>query len=104
MFRKCHGLDGNLYDSHQEAQIAEWLMAHGIEYEPHKRLPKPSRQISDFYLPKFDLWVEWDGLMQVRADDKLVRKHLFYREHGMKYVVLNRDNWESTLYEAIFDS
>lgn len=104
MWKRTYGLDGHNYDSKQEAAIADWLLAHGIEYEPHRHLPKPSRQVCDFYLPKQELWIEWDGLMEVRADDKLNRKRQFYEEHGLKYVVLTRNGWEADLYEAIFCS
>lgn len=80
-------------------------LAHGIAYEPHKRLPKPSRQVCDFYLPDpWDLWIEFDGLMEVRADDKLVRKIRFYQDQCLRFVVLTRDNWESKLYEHLLCS
>lgn len=104
MYKKAEGMDGLTYDSQSEARIADWLLMHDIEYVPHKRLPPPSRQISDFYLPAFDLWVEYDGLMEVRADDKLVRKEAFYVDQGLKYVIINRNNWETELYAAIFMS
>ena len=74
MWKKTLGLDGDIYDSKSEADIADWLLSHDIEYEPHKHLPKPSRSICDFYLTDYDLWVEYDGLMEVRKDDKLKRK------------------------------
>lgn len=104
MWKKSAGLDGEEYDSRAEAKIADWLYTRGIEYEPHKRLPKPSRQVCDFYLPEYDLWVEYDGLMEVRADDKLVRKIAFYEEHNLKHLCINRSNWEEELYDAIFCS
>jgi len=81
----------------------EWGLD-GIEYEPHKSLPSPSRQKCDFYLTDFDLWVEYDGLMDVRADDKLTRKDAFYEKHGLKHLTITRDNWELALYEVLFCS
>jgi hypothetical protein len=103
-------MDGvTLCDSVQESKIANWLYLNGITFEAHKKLPKPSRQKCDFYLPDYQLWVEWDGLMAVRqlssdhADLRADRKVSFYKSHGMKFVVLNRENnWESLLHEAIF--
>jgi hypothetical protein len=66
MYKKKLGLDGNTYDSMAEAKIANWLMMIGIEYEPHKKLPPPSRQVCDWFLPKLGtdckgIWVEYDG-------------------------------------------
>ncbi len=101
MWKKAIGLDGELYDSESEASVADWLLENDIEYEPHKRLPKPSRSISDFYLPEYDLWVEYDGLMEVRADDKLVKKQLLYEKLGLKFIIITRDNWQRDLLDQI---
>lgn len=100
MWKKAVGMDGEIYDSQSEAKVADWLLVHGIEYEPHKKLPK-SRSISDFYLPEYDLWVEYDGLMEVRKDDKLKNKEAFYKKHGLKFLIITRDNWERDLFEQI---
>jgi len=108
MYQKTYGLDGQEYDSAQEARIADWLFINGINFEPHKLLPKPSKQKCDFYLTDYDLWLEWDGLMQVRglsscdADIRASKKVKFYEKHNMKYVVLTRDDdWENILFEII---
>ena len=71
MWKKAIGLDGEEYDSISESKVANWLLENCIEYVPHKKLPKPSRQISDFYLPDYDLYIEYDGLMEVRRDNRL---------------------------------
>ena len=58
--------------------------------------------MSDFYLPvPWGLWIEFDGLMEVRADDKLVRKIRFYEDHGLKFIVLTRNDWATKLYESL---
>lgn len=101
MWKKAIGLDGELYDSQSEVKVADWLLTHDIEYEPHKHLPKPSRSICDFYLPEYDLWVEYDGLMEVRNDDKLTRKKAFYEKHGLKFLIITRSNWQRDLFEQI---
>lgn len=101
MWQKTIGLDGKIYDSRSEAKIADWLLSNDIEYEPHKHLPKPSRGMSDFYLPEYDLWIEYDGLMEVRADTKLERKRAFYQKHGLKFLIITRDNWQRDLLERI---
>jgi len=101
MWQQAIGLDGELYDSQSEAKVADWLFLNGIEYEPHKHLPKPSRSISDFYLPEYDLWVEYDGLMEVRTDDKLKRKEQFYEKHGLNFLTITRDHWQRDLLEQI---
>jgi len=101
MWKQAIGLDGEIYDSQSEAAVADWLLVNDIEYEPHKRLPKPSRSISDFYLPDYDLWVEYDGLMEVRTDDRLDKKRKFYQKQGLKFLIITRDNWQGDLLERI---
>jgi very-short-patch-repair endonuclease len=101
MWQRAIGLDGELYDSLSETEVADWLLLNDIDYEPHKHLPKPSRSICDFYLPDYELWVEYDGLMEVRADDKLNRKRAFYEKNGLNFIVITRDNWERDLLEQI---
>jgi hypothetical protein len=101
MWKQAIGLDGEIYDSQSEAVVADWLLVNDIEYEPHKRLPKPSRSISDFYLPQYDLWVEYDGLMEVRTDDRLDKKRKFYQKQGLKFLIITRDNWQADLLERM---
>jgi hypothetical protein len=100
MWKKSIGLDGEIYDSISETEVADWLLVNDIEYEPHKRVPN-SRSVSDFYLPAYDLWVEYDGLMEVRADDRLIKKRKFYEKHGLKLLVITRNNWQRDLLEWI---
>jgi hypothetical protein len=104
MWQKAIGDDGVEYDSASEARIANWLLAHDVTYEPHKHLPSPSTGICDFYLPDVDLWVEYDGLMEVRKDKKLVTKKRFYADHGLKFLVITRQGWQDALYDAILGS
>jgi len=106
MWKKTIGIDGVEYDSMAEARVAEWLAMHGVRYEPHKRLPSPAsrKQSCDFYLPDHELWVEYDGLQEVRADSKLTRKQKFYKQYGLKYLTITREDWERDLFEAIFTS
>lgn len=101
MWQKTIGMDGETYDSKSEAKVADWLLSNSIEYEPHKRLPKPSRSICDFYLPEYDLWIEYDGLMEVRADNKLENKIAFYEKHKLNFVIVTRNNWQRDILEQI---
>jgi len=101
MWKKALGLDDEMYDSISEAKVADWLWIKGIEYEPHKHLPKPSRSICDFYLPDYRLWVEYDGLMEVRKDDKLKNKIRFYTQNNMKFIVITRKNWQRDLFNCM---
>lgn len=94
-------MDGETYDSKSESEVADWLLINDIEYEPHKHLPKPSRSICDFYLPEYDLWIEYDGLMEVRADNKLESKRAFYEKHELNFIIVTRNNWQRDILEQI---
>lgn len=101
MWQKAIGLDGESYDSISETKVADWLFLNDIEYEPHKHLPKPSRSICDFFLPEYDLWIEYDGLMEVRADKKLENKEAFYEKHKMNFLIITRKDWQRDILDKI---
>jgi len=107
MWKKATGLDGTEFDSISERNIADWLYLNGIEYETHKPLPKPSKQKCDFFLPSFNLWVEYDGMGKYRGSrglEQVSRKEKIYQTNNFKYVILVRENWKEKLYDAIFSS
>jgi hypothetical protein len=39
--------------------------------------------------------------MEVRADDKLVRKETFYNKHGLNFLIITRDNWQRDVLDWI---
>jgi hypothetical protein len=119
MYQKKDGLDGISYDSHAECDVADFLYLNGVEYIPHKKLPPPSRQKCDFFLPKHGkkgLWLEYDGLISgtgnwdVRslssggADVRRNKKYDLYEKLGLEYAVITREKWKDQLYEVIFSS
>jgi len=115
MYKKKIGLDNIEYDSHAECAVADWLYTRGIEYVSHKKLPPPSRQKSDFFLPGYGkqnagLWLEYDGLINVRelsscgADTRRDKKYDTYEKLGLDYKVITREHWQDQLYEVILGS
>jgi len=60
-------LDGHGADSAEEAFLDNWLHSHGITHEVNKYYPGTTLTC-DFYLPEFDLWVEYLGLYQVDSN------------------------------------
>lgn len=59
--KKVTCLDGHEADSAEEAFLDNWLSARGISHEINKYYPG-TRLTCDFYLPEYDLWVEYLGL------------------------------------------
>lgn len=71
-------LDGHWYDSHEEARLANILFKHEIEYIPHKRLCQDRLWKCDFYLVKYDCWLEYDGLGNHRRRKKFHEEKIQY--------------------------
>ena len=58
-------LDGTVLKSHQEVEIANWLILNGIKWEYEKSYPHTDgkrQHRPDFYLPDYDLWIEHFGV------------------------------------------
>jgi hypothetical protein len=88
---KPTGLDGNLYDSFEEAQIANILYKNFIAFDPHKRLNEDRQWKCDFYIPDQELWVEYDGLGETRQNlDRFKEKIEYYKNNNYKYIVMNK--------------
>lgn len=87
--RPSTGPNGETLDSRLEVDIAQAIIANGLEYVPHKPVPG-TRWVCDFYLPKGSYWVEVDGYSreqrpnQSSFEDKLSH----YDRNGMNYAVV----------------
>ncbi len=62
---EMRSLNGEQLKSHEEVQIANWLILNGINWEyerdyPHNKSKKQHKP--DFYLPDYDLWIEHFGI------------------------------------------
>lgn len=74
--------DGHIADSNSEAVVDNWLYNHGVNHERRKRYPD-SRRNCDFYLPDYDVWVEYFGLIDghkaynksIQCKRRLARKY-----------------------------
>ncbi|MGI9558801.1 MAG: UvrD-helicase domain-containing protein [Thermodesulfobacteriota bacterium] len=56
-------LDGQKLKSHQEVQIANWLILNGVNWKYEDLYPHiDSTYQPDFYLPDYDLWIEHFGI------------------------------------------
>lgn len=87
------GKDQKVYDSAAEAKIADKLYTNFIEFESHKKVTDSRMWTCDFYLPEFDLWIEYDGLEEFRnKKDVYEQKITFYKENNYKYLVLTGKN------------
>ena len=91
-WRKCQrqnmrALNDVKLKSHEEVQIANWLILNGIDWEYEKPYPhhEENRQHNpDFYLPEYDLWVEHFGIDEHNNTAPWVDKEKYLREMEWK--------------------
>jgi hypothetical protein len=83
-------LDGVNYRSNTEANAAVVLNAYGASYEPKRfQMLVPVTYIPDFYIKRYDLWIEVKGCFTL--DDRR-KVSTFSQEHLNFLVVLQKRN------------
>lgn len=85
----CEGPQGATLDSRLELQVAAALDDRGVAYEVHPELPETNWR-GDFYLPKFDRWVEVNGFADGERPNEadFERKLEHYARAGLDCVVV----------------
>ncbi len=84
--RKTRCLDGHISDSISEMTVDNWLYAHGIEHEKNKKYPE-GQLTCDFYLPDYDIWIEYFGLFGNQEYQKTIeRKKIVCEKHNLKLI------------------
>lgn len=85
----CTGPHGERLDSYHEHAIATALHDHGLDYEPHPRIPE-TRWRADFLLTDADLWIEVDGYVNGgRPNQEGFQEKLdHYDRERMNYAVI----------------
>ncbi len=87
LFIKC--VDGHFVRSYSEKAIDDWLFEHGIEHIYEKPIPN-TKKLTDFYIPKLDLYIEFLGLNGRKFYDKRIEiKERLYQKQGLRYVFIN---------------
>lgn len=85
--------DGHYVRSRGEVIIDNFLYNNGIPHSYEKRLPTESKFYSDFYLPEYDLYIEYWGLegertYEIRKNEKLKT----YSERNLKLLEIHKDD------------
>lgn len=110
--KKVKTENGEKVKSMAEKKIADYLYENGIRYQYEKTMttfPLIGRKISkpDFYLPDYDVWIEYWGLLEAKDRSKreeyqraMQWKMNEYKKHNVKLISLYpNDMWD--LGEAI---
>jgi len=100
--KKIETLDGTLVQSDGEKRIAEWLTTHGItyRYDARLRIIEGFQIRPDFYLPEYDVFIEYWGMDTPRYKAGMFLKQDLYMHTGKKLISLypkDKDNLDATL-------
>ncbi|MDO5045332.1 helicase IV [Campylobacter sp.] len=83
---------GDMVKSRAELVIANWLFYHGVEFLYEKRADASQRVISDFYLIKYDVYIEFWGLETPVYLKRKKKKVKIYKKNRLKLIQMNDDS------------
>lgn len=95
--------NGTQYRSKKEAIIAQYLTEQNVSFEYERKVKDGHNWTCDFYLPKYDIWIEYDGLELGRSSTKSIPynrdnpKIRFYQENGYRHMILSKRTWKQQL-------
>ena len=86
--------DGTLVQSRGERRIADWLTRRGIayRYDERVRIIEGYAVRPDFYLPEFDLYIEYWGMDTTDYKIAMLKKKKLYQQEGKKLVSVERED------------
>lgn len=86
--------DGTFVQSVGERRIAEFLAGRRIayRYDERIRIVEGYAIRPDFYLPEFDLYIEYWGMDTVDYKIGMLKKLKLYQQEGKRLISLNRDD------------
>ena len=104
--KRLRTVDEVAVQSRGERRIGNWLAAKGIAYRYDERMVVAGglRIRPDFYLPEFDLYVEYWGMGTPEYVANMRRKQVLYQREGKKLISLGYrdfDRLEQLLEEKL---
>lgn len=78
--------------SRAELVIANWLFYRGFEFVYEKKVNAGQRVISDFYLVKYDVYIEFCGLETPAYLKRKKKKIKIYKKNRLKLIEMNDDS------------
>jgi len=98
--------DGTLVQSHGERIITEFLFSNCItfRYDERIRIIEGMAIRPDFYLPEFDVYIEYWGMDTINYKIGMLKKQKLYQQEGKKLISLyyyDKDNLEKILKQKL---
>ena len=98
--------DGTFVQSTGERLIADWLFRNNIEYryDERFRIIDGMAVRPDFYLPEFDVYIEYWGMNTADYKIGMLKKQKLYQQQGKKIISLypkDKDNLDNILRKKL---
>ena len=95
--KKLITTDGVTVQSRGEKKVADWLVAHkiGYRYDERYRIAGDAVIRPDFYLPEFDLYIEYWGMDTPEYLENKRYKQFLYQRAGKKLISLSYQDFDS---------
>lgn len=86
--------DGTLVQSDGERMIADFLVKNGIDYRYDERIRIIDGQAvrPDFYLPEFDVYIEYWGMNTTDYKIGMLKKKKLYQQQGKRLISLHYED------------
>jgi hypothetical protein len=83
--------DGTLVQSDGERLISDWLSSHSVayRYDERIRIVEGYAIRPDFYLPEFDVYIEYWGMNTTDYKIGMLKKQKLYQQEGKKLISLS---------------
>lgn len=91
--KKC--VDGDLVRSMGEVLIDNWLHSNNIRHEVEKKIPIPQLKYCDWYLPDYDVYIEFWGDVHTKKPEAREIKEMLYRKNDLKLVNIEQSDTDN---------
>ena len=82
-------VDGHFVRSQGEVIIDNWLYMNGILHAYERRVPIEEELYSDFYLPQYKIYIEYEGMVGEKEYDKRQKtKRKLYEKYNLNLIEL----------------
>ena len=85
-------IDGHRVRSRGEAMIDDWLHHHKILHEYEKKVPVEDFIVCDFYLPEYDVYLEYWGMPGEEAEKRKQYKLALYEQNKLRIESIGNDD------------
>lgn len=94
--KKIRAKDGTLVQSRGERRIAEWLTAHSIayRYDERFRIIDGYAIRPDFYLPEYDVYIEYWGMDTADYKIGMLKKQQLYQQTGKRLMSVHFGDYQ----------